>query len=202
MSMKNLKTSVFTIFSAIALFILSTSAITRNSATGTFLPEADSICGADAGMAASAAVTDDTVSNFEALVSELTEFASTHLGKRYVWGATGPKSFDCSGFTSYVFRNSGIELPRTSRMQYSEGEKVDRGDMRPGDLMFFSSPRSGRGVVGHVGIVVDVDPESNNVTFIHASTSKGITYQTFPDGGYYSKNYIGAKRVIDDSPAA
>lgn len=119
-----------------------------------------------------------------------------------MWGAVGPRNFDCSGFTSYVFRNQGIELPRTSRMQYTQGEKVDRSDLRPGDLMFFSSPRTRKGVVGHVGMVVSVDEESGSVTFIHASTSKGITYQKFPDGGYYSRNYIGAKRVIPDTPVA
>lgn len=132
------------------------------------------------------------------IAENLTEFAATFLGRRYVWGATGPKNFDCSGFTSYVFRNQGIELPRTSRMQYTQGEKVDRTDLKAGDLMFFSSPRSGKGTVGHVGIVVSVDEETNAVTFIHASTKKGITYQKFPDGGYYSRNYIGAKRVIEN----
>lgn len=129
-------------------------------------------------------------------VRELTEYASRFLGRKYVWGATGPKSFDCSGFTGYVFRHGGIELPRTSRMQFTQGTKVDRDDLRPGDLMFFSSPRSGKGQVGHVGIVVDVDESTGSVTFIHASTKKGITYQKFPDGGYYSRAYIGAKRVI------
>lgn len=128
--------------------------------------------------------------------NRLTDFASTFLGRKYVWGATGPKHFDCSGFTSYVFRQEGIELPRTSRMQWNEGNKVERSDLQAGDLMFFSSPRSGKGKVGHVGIVVDVDPTTNAVTFIHASTSKGITYQKFPDNGYYSRNYIGAKRVL------
>ncbi len=132
------------------------------------------------------------------IAENLTEFAAPFLGRRYVWGATGPKNFDCSGFTSYVFRNQGIELPRTSRMQYTQGEKVDRSDLKAGDLMFFSSPRSGKGTVGHVGIVVSVDEETNAVTFIHASTKKGITYQKFPDGGYYSRNYIGAKRVIEN----
>ncbi len=132
------------------------------------------------------------------IAENLTEFAANFLGRRYVWGATGPKNFDCSGFTSYVFRNQGIELPRTSRMQYTQGEKVDRSDLKAGDLMFFSSPRSGKGTVGHVGIVVSVDEETNAVTFIHASTKKGITYQKFPDGGYYSRNYIGAKRVIEN----
>ncbi len=81
-------------------------------------------------------------------------------------------------------------------MQYAQGSEVPKEDLKPGDLMFFSSPRSGRGRVGHVAMVVDVDPDSGKCTFIHASTSKGVSYQTFPDGGYFSRNYIGAKRVI------
>ena len=138
--------------------------------------------------------TDETIAN-------LTEFASTLLGRKYVWGAVGPKTFDCSGFTSYVFRNQGIELPRTSRMQYTQGQRVDRNDLRPGDLMFFSSPRTSKGVVGHVGMVVSVDDSTGSVTFIHASTKKGITYQKFPDGGYYSRCFIGAKRIVGNSEA-
>lgn len=142
-----------------------------------------------------------TVDPAEETISNLTDFASTLLGRKYVWGAVGPKNFDCSGFTSYVFRQHGIELPRTSRMQYTQGDKVSRNDLKPGDLMFFSSPRTKKGTVGHVGIVVDVDETTNSVTFIHASTTKGITYQKFPDNGYYSRNYIGAKRVITPSEA-
>lgn len=135
-------------------------------------------------------------------IEQLKNFASGFLGRKYRYGATGPKTFDCSGFTSYVFRNIGIELPRTSRMQYGLGEKIERTDLREGDLVFFSSPSSGCGKVGHVGIVVDVDPDTNSMTFIHASNSKGITYQKFPDGGYFSRNYIGAKRVLDDNTKA
>lgn len=138
----------------------------------------------------------DSSAEEDEVARQLTEYASTLLGRKYVWGATGPKSFDCSGFTSYVFRNSaGIELPRTSRMQFTRGTKVDRSDLQAGDLMFFSSPRTSKGVVGHVGIVTGVN-DDGSVTFIHASTKKGITYQKFPDGGYFSRAYIGAKRVL------
>lgn len=131
-----------------------------------------------------------------AIAEAISDFASRFLGRKYVWGATGPKSFDCSGFTSYIFRHAGIELPRTSRMQYALGEKVRREELQPGDLLFFSSPRTRRGVVGHVAMVVDVAEDGKSCTFIHASTTKGISYQKFPDDGYYSRRYIGAKRVI------
>lgn len=133
------------------------------------------------------------------LADKMIDYAERFLGTRYRLGASGPKAFDCSGFTSYVFRNFGIELNRSSRMQYKQGTKVNIKDLRPGDLLFFSSRGSGKGRVGHVAIVAEVDAESNTCKFIHASVKKGVTYQTFPDGGYYSRNFIGAKRVIDDS---
>jgi cell wall-associated NlpC family hydrolase len=65
--------------------------------------------------------------------------------------------------------------------------------LQSGDLVFFTSPRSGRGV-GHVGIVVDVDPINNTFTFIHASTNNGITINSSTDSGY-ARRYIGARRV-------
>lgn len=140
--------------------------------------------------------------NFAAQAERLADNAAKYLGTRYRYGSTGPKTFDCSGFISYVFRQEGIDLPRTSRMQYCEGEKVNRDEVRPGDLLFFSSPRSGKGRVGHVAMVVDVNENDHSLTFIHASSSKGVSYQKFPDGGYYSRNYIGAKRVLYDAPTA
>ncbi|MDE5722631.1 MAG: C40 family peptidase [Paramuribaculum sp.] len=138
----------------------------------------------------------DAEASLREITDNLTKFASQFIGRRYVWGSTGPKTFDCSGFTSYIFRNAGVTLNRTSRMQYAQGEPVKTSELRPGDLMFFSSPRSGKGRVGHVAMVVEVDDGGESLTFIHAASSKGVSYQRFPDGGYYSRNYIGAKRVI------
>lgn len=139
---------------------------------------------------------DDAEASLREITDNLTQFASQFIGRRYVWGSTGPKTFDCSGFISYIFRNAGVTLNRTSRMQYAQGEPVKTSELRPGDLMFFSSPRSGKGRVGHVAMVVEVDDGGESLTFIHAASSKGVSYQRFPDGGYYSRNYIGAKRVI------
>lgn len=140
---------------------------------------------------------DDTEASLREITENLKNFAAKFIGRRYVWGSTGPKTFDCSGFTSYIFRNAGVTLNRTSRMQYTQGEPVkNTSDLRPGDLMFFSSPRSGKGRVGHVAMVVEVDDNGESLTFIHAASSKGVSYQHFPDGGYYSRNYIGAKRIL------
>lgn len=129
-----------------------------------------------------------------ALVNDLLSEARTHIGKRYVHGAKGPNQFDCSGFSSYVFRQFGYSLSPSSRMQYTQGEPVDRKDLRKGDLVFFTSRRSGKNV-GHVGIVVSADNEKGTFKFIHASV-KGVKISDFE--GYYVPRYIGARRVIGD----
>lgn len=130
------------------------------------------------------------------LASRMADYASRFLGTRYILGATGPSAFDCSGFTSYIYRNFGIEIKRTSREQFTQGRNVNLADLQPGDLLFFSSRSSGRGRVGHVAMVASVDKENGTCRFIHASTKKGVTYQTFPDNAYYSTHFIGARRVL------
>lgn len=130
------------------------------------------------------------------MASELIDYAAKFLGRPYRRGAKGPKSFDCSGFTSYIFRNFDILLNPSSSAQYTQGIGVPIGEIRPGDLLFFGGRRSGKARVGHVGMAVDVD-ESGTVTFIHAATSGGIRYDRYPDGGYYSNRFIGARRVLE-----
>ena len=70
-------------------------------------------------------------------------------GRPYRYGASGPKAFDCSGYTQYVMKTQKRKIPRTSRSQYAKAKKVSRGSARPGDLVFY---RSGSGRVYHVGI--------------------------------------------------
>jgi peptidoglycan DL-endopeptidase CwlO len=66
--------------------------------------------------------------------------ALAQVGKPYVWGGGGPNSFDCSGLTSFGWRAAGVSLPHSSRMQYSATTRISRGDLQPGDLVFFGSP--------------------------------------------------------------
>lgn len=128
------------------------------------------------------------------LLDDLLDEGRTHIGKRYVHGAKGPSAFDCSGFTSYVYRQFGYNISPSSRAQYLEGTPVDRHDLRKGDLVFFTSRSSGKNV-GHVGIVVSADNATGNFKFIHASI-KGVKISDFE--GYYVGRYIGAKRIIED----
>lgn len=126
-------------------------------------------------------------------IDDMLNEAFSHLGARYRRGHSGPNSFDCSGFTSYVFRNMGIELNRSSRSQYTQGEAVDKDELRTGDLVFFTGSNS-RGPIGHVGIVVDVDHVDGSFNFIHASI-KGVKVSNSKER-YYSRRYVGARRVM------
>lgn len=122
--------------------------------------------------------------------------ALQYIGVRYRSGQSSPSGFDCSGLTSYVFRQEGVKLHRSSRAQYTQGVPVSRkADLRKGDLVFFGGSRSHRSV-GHVGIVVDVDPQNNTFRFVHASSSQGVKISSSSES-YYSRRYIGARRVLE-----
>ena len=101
-------------------------------------------------------------------------------GKRYAWGGTGPNSFDCSGLAQFSYRAAGINLPRTSRAQSVTGAPIARGDLQPGDLVFFYKP------VGHVGIYI------GNGQMVHAPTS-GQTVKVVPVDSVWG--FSGARRV-------
>jgi cell wall-associated NlpC family hydrolase len=106
--------------------------------------------------------------------------AMAQRGKPYVWAAGGPKAFDCSGLTQYAFKAAGINLPHSSRLQSQMGQAVSRGDLQPGDLVFFYSP------VSHVGIYI------GNGQMVHAPTSGDVVKVAPVDamGGY-----AGARRI-------
>ena len=106
------------------------------------------------------------------------------LGVPYSYGGTSPGSgFDCSGFTRYVYEHFGVELPHYSGAQYLLGRGVARGDLVPGDLVFFDD-------VGHVGLYL------GGGMFIHAPHT-GTSVSVDSLSGWYADNYDGARRVLD-----
>lgn len=117
--------------------------------------------------------------------------ARTYMGTPYKYGGTTRTGMDCSGLVVISFRAAGIELPRTSREQSQKGKPVDKAQIRPGDLVFFS--RSYNKEVGHAGIVVESGP--NQAKFIHASTSKGVRIDDLY-GEYWSKLFLMARRIF------
>ncbi|HET6553200.1 MAG TPA: C40 family peptidase [Dyella sp.] len=110
---------------------------------------------------------------------------------RYVRGGRDPSTgFDCSGFVRYVFAHAvGLDLPTNSASQFLAGLKVNRGDMKPGDLVFFrTAGKRGQGRISHVGIYIA------NGQFIH-SPSRGKTVRVDSlDESYWAKRFAGAKR--------
>ena len=115
------------------------------------------------------------------------------LGVSYRWGGTKPATgLDCSGFIQYVFRQAwNVNLPRTSSEMAKVGIPVNKSDLQPGDLVFFS--RYGRRV-GHVGLYI------GDGKFIHApSTGKKIQIANL-DNVYYVKHYVGARRISERTP--
>jgi cell wall-associated NlpC family hydrolase len=107
--------------------------------------------------------------------------ALAQVGDPYVWGASGPDSFDCSGLMQYAYAAAGISLPHSSRMQSQMGAPVSASSLQPGDLMFFYSP------VSHVGMYI------GNGQMVHASTS-GSPVKVV-DIAYMMDNFSGARRV-------
>lgn len=125
----------------------------------------------------------------------LIAYAETFLGTPYKYGAEGPKRFDCSAYTRYVFREFGYDLPRSSAQQMKHAKKVrSYEDLRRGDLVFFGARKNIR-TVGHVGIVTDVDEETGGFRFIHCSVTNGVEIQR-SDNSYFLMRYLGAGRIL------
>lgn len=104
--------------------------------------------------------------------------ALSRVGKSYVYGATGPNSFDCSGLTMWAWAKAGVSLPHSSRAQYSGGRKISKSELRPGDLVFYYSP------ISHVGMYI------GGGKIVHAANPRsGVNI-----AGLNSMPYTGAVR--------
>ncbi|MBP1743516.1 MAG: hypothetical protein H6Q58_494 [Firmicutes bacterium] len=112
--------------------------------------------------------------------SAIVAYASNFIGTPYAWGGNGPSTFDCSGFTCYVFRHFGISLPRTASGQQGVGTSVAKANLQPGDLVFFGSPAH------HVGIYV------GNGCYIHAPRTGDVVKISSLSS---RSDYSGARRV-------
>lgn len=111
--------------------------------------------------------------------SGVVPIALKYLGYRYVWGASGPRTFDCSGFTMFVYAQVGVRLPHHSGSQIGVGQRVSRANLKPGDLVFFGSP------IHHVGIYIGNgnmvhSPHSGDVVSIDPIDGRGFSGASRP----------------------
>jgi peptidoglycan DL-endopeptidase CwlO len=113
------------------------------------------------------------------------QYAKKQLGKPYVWAAEGPNAFDCSGFTKFVYKNFGFNLPHYTRSQIRMGTSISRDKLASGDLVFFNTD----GPVSHVGIYVGGNK------FIHAASSGKVMISDLANS-YYKPRYAGARRIF------
>jgi len=117
--------------------------------------------------------------------------AESRIGAPYRYGGAGPDAFDCSGLVAYAHRQLGITVPRTAAEQFAAATPVPRGDLRPGDLVFFRlESRS----VSHVGIY------AGDSRFVHAPQSGGQVRMANLEDDWYRQRYVGAGRFYAAPP--
>lgn len=128
-------------------------------------------------------------SEIGSIATDIIATAKKYLGVRYVYGGSTPKGFDCSGFTSYVFKQHGISLPRSTVDQAVTGTKVSKADLKTGDILIFSNTYK-KGP-SHAGIYI------GNGKFIHASSvgSGGVIISDL-NSNYYSSHFSYGRRVL------
>jgi cell wall-associated NlpC family hydrolase len=119
--------------------------------------------------------------------------ALTLQGAPYRDGGSDPsRGFDCSGLVQWVFARHGTALPRQTSQQFTVGQRVDPVDIRAGDLVFFSTVSRG---ASHVGIAL------GDGRFLHAPSSRGVVrVERYEDSPYWSRRFVGARRVASPAP--
>lgn len=119
--------------------------------------------------------------------SKVIQYAYKFLGRPYIWAAEGPSSFDCSGYTSYVYGKFGYDLPHYTGYQVEMGDEIPKDKLKMGDLIFFNTT----GANSHVGIYI------RNGNFIHASSGKGSVTVSNLSNSYYASRFSEARRIVD-----
>ena len=123
---------------------------------------------------------------YSAAGQTIVDAAKKYMGVPYVWAGTSPSGFDCSGFVYYVYKECGYSINRTAASIYENGVFVEKSDLKVGDAICFASSAN---YIGHVGIYI------GGGEFIHASSSGGQVTINRLDENYYTRNYVGARRI-------
>jgi cell wall-associated NlpC family hydrolase len=122
--------------------------------------------------------------------------AESQIGQPYVWGAEEESEggFDCSGLVTWAYNQAGVSIPRgTAQTFFDSSEKVEKENVKVGDLIFFDASTERAGV-DHIGIVHNVD-NNGNIDMIHASTGSGVVIEKNILNGYYGRVLKGFGRM-------
>ena len=133
---------------------------------------------------------DQASDNYLSRAREVTIQALSFLGVNYKWGSSNPeRGFDCSGLVTHVFQQvAGLVLPRNSQSMSKVGEKIDKLDLQPGDLVFFNTRRQPN---SHVGIYI------GDERFVHAPSRGGEVEISDMQESYWKKRFNGARRLLN-----
>ena len=134
---------------------------------------------------------DEAEATKASLGQEIADYALQFVGYPYVYGGSSPSGFDCSGFTSYVYRQFGYSLNRSAASQLSNGTPVSMSELQPGDLVLFKKSGTGSKAASHVGLYI------GNNQFVHASTSTvGVIVSSLSEA-YYTTGFVGGRRIVN-----
>lgn len=137
----------------------------------------------------------DTISGQRHAADSLINIAQQYIGCKYKYGATGPNTFDCSGFTKYIYHFFNYDLTRSAASQSHDGREIALTDLQKGDILLYGA-RKNPHVVGHVGIFIEKDATNGSFTFIHAAHNRVKISNS--EETYYKQRLLGARRILRD----
>jgi len=125
--------------------------------------------------------------------NQLQTEAEKLIGRKYKYGGTTPKGFDCSGFTGYVYDKVQIDISRSSQTQAKKGTPIKVKHAQKGDLVFFTG--TGRNKISHVAMVLSND--AKGLIVVHSTTSKGVRKDNITHSAYWKPKILFARQIID-----
>lgn len=123
----------------------------------------------------------------------IVNYAKQFKGVRYKWGGTTKSGMDCSGLIFESFRAYDIILPRISRDMAKKGDKISLNKVQEGDLLFFKTGKNRRNSINHVGLVIK--SKAGDITFIHATTSKGVLVSNLSEN-YWKSAFVEVRKIL------
>ncbi|WP_417885136.1 C40 family peptidase [Zunongwangia sp.] len=131
------------------------------------------------------------VPNKNRKIAKIIKKAQKFEGTKYKYGGTSKRGMDCSGLVFVAFTENNIPFPRTSRAMSLQGKRIYLKEVTKGDLLFFGTSKN-RKVINHVGLVIE---HSDEIYFIHATTSRGVIVSTLSER-YWENNFVMARRFL------